>query len=111
VNDCDGTSALTTLNEPAFVESARTLAERVTNHSDSTEHRDEIALGSLLTRGADAAPDERHGGLPPLPHVTPKAKRVICLLQNGAPSQVDLFDLWNAVILEFSAGWQTRTPR
>jgi len=27
-----------------------------------------------------------------LPHFAPKAKRVIYLLQNGAPSHVDLFD-------------------
>jgi hypothetical protein len=27
-----------------------------------------------------------------LPHFAPKAKRVIYLFQNGAPSQLDLFD-------------------
>src|SRR4051812_41425456 len=32
------------------------------------------------------------GALPGLPHVAPKAKRVIYLFQNGAPSHVDLFD-------------------
>jgi hypothetical protein len=32
------------------------------------------------------------GGLPGLPHFTPKAKRVIYLHQSGAPSQMDLFD-------------------
>ncbi len=32
------------------------------------------------------------GGLPELPHFAPRAKRVIYLLQNGAPSHVDLFD-------------------
>lgn len=32
------------------------------------------------------------GGLPGLPHFAPKAKRVIYLFQNGAPSHVDLFD-------------------
>eukprot|EP01031_Cornospumella_fuschlensis_P004918 gene4918-6152_t len=31
-------------------------------------------------------------GLPGLPHFAPKAKRVIYLFQNGAPSHVDLFD-------------------
>src|SRR5258707_7381590 len=31
-------------------------------------------------------------GLPGLPHFAPKAKRVICLFQSGAPSQMDLFD-------------------
>jgi hypothetical protein len=28
----------------------------------------------------------------PLPHFRPRAKRVICLFQSGAPSQLDLFD-------------------
>ncbi|MBT7853608.1 MAG: DUF1501 domain-containing protein [Opitutae bacterium] len=32
------------------------------------------------------------GGLPGLPHIAPKAKRVIYLFQNGAPTHVDLFD-------------------
>jgi hypothetical protein len=48
------------------------------------------ALGSLLTRdGLALAPDAL---APKLPHFAPKAKRVIYLLQNGAPSHVDLFD-------------------
>ena len=34
-----------------------------------------------------------HGnGLPDLPHFSPKVKRVIYLLQSGAPSQLELFD-------------------
>jgi hypothetical protein len=45
------------------------------------------ALGSLLSRDAAAA-----GGLPGLPHFAPKAKRVIYLFMNGAPTHVDLFD-------------------
>src|SRR6187401_1510048 len=48
------------------------------------------ALASLLRPsllGADST-----GGLPGLPHFAPKAKRVIYLFQNGAPSHVDLFD-------------------
>src|SRR5262249_34131355 len=32
------------------------------------------------------------GGLPGVPHFTPRAKRVIYLFQSGAPSQLDLFD-------------------
>ncbi len=35
---------------------------------------------------------KRVGGLPELPHFAPKAKRVIYLFQNGAPTHVDLFD-------------------
>jgi hypothetical protein len=34
----------------------------------------------------------RVGGLPGLPHFAPKAKRVIYLFQNGAPTHVDLYD-------------------
>ncbi len=48
-----------------------------------------VALASLLG-GVDAAASAR--GLPGLPHFAPKARRVIYLLQNGAPSHVDLFD-------------------
>jgi hypothetical protein len=52
-----------------------------------------LALGSLLQPallGAGARP--RVGGLTALPHFAGKAKRVIYLLQTGAPSHVDLFD-------------------
>lgn len=52
------------------------------------------ALASLLAKEAAAAggPARRIGGLPELPHFPPKAKRVVYLFQNGAPSHVDLFD-------------------
>ncbi len=49
------------------------------------------ALASLLNRDLAAATPEA-GGRSALPHFAPKAKRVIYLLQNGAPSHVDLFD-------------------
>jgi len=39
------------------------------------------------------------GGLPGLPHFAPKAKRVIAMIQNGAPSHVDLFD-WKPKLAE-----------
>jgi hypothetical protein len=53
------------------------------------------ALASLL--GADEARSKSsdapaHGGLPGLPHFSPRAKRVIYLFQSGGPSQIDLFD-------------------
>ena len=56
------------------------------------------ALASLLTDGVglasrsgrDARPTS--GGLSGVPNFAPKAKRVIYLLQNGAPTHVDLFD-------------------
>jgi hypothetical protein len=44
------------------------------------------ALASLLPGRAGAE------ALPGLPHFTPKAKRVIYLLMNGGPSQLDLYD-------------------
>jgi hypothetical protein len=47
------------------------------------------ALASMLAQGAER---KRTGGLATLPHFAPKAKRVIYLFQNGAPSHVDLFD-------------------
>lgn len=57
------------------------------------------ALAGLLGReglGA-AAPagltgSQQLGGLPGLPHFPPKAKHVIYLFQNGAPTHVELFD-------------------
>jgi hypothetical protein len=48
------------------------------------------ALGSLLAREGWALPPDP--AAPKLPHFPGKAKRVIYLLQNGAPSHVDLYD-------------------
>src|SRR3954465_6122627 len=48
------------------------------------------ALGTLLTSDGLALPADPSA--PKLPHFAPKAKRIIYLLQNGAPSHVDLFD-------------------
>jgi hypothetical protein len=57
------------------------------------------ALASLLgtdLNGAGAPKpgraSGRFGGLPSLPHFPPKAKRVIYMLQNGAPPHLDMFD-------------------
>lgn len=53
------------------------------------------ALASLLARdgkSAETLKTKRVGGLPELPHFAPKAKRVIYLFQNGAPTHADLFD-------------------
>jgi len=47
------------------------------------------ALAGLLNPGLRGAPDSVK---PVLPHFAPKARRVICLTQAGAPSQLDLFD-------------------
>ena len=49
------------------------------------------ALGSLLIKdlfNGDSAEDLQLG----LPHFAPKAKRIIFLFQNGAPSQLETFD-------------------
>ena len=56
-----------------------------------------LALGSLLNPTLLAAdikgmPKPSMGNGLGLPHFAPKAKRVIYLFQNGAPSHVDLFD-------------------
>ncbi len=55
-----------------------------------------IALGSLLfpnlfANRSMAAPGA-HPSLPGLPHFAPKARRLIYLFMNGAPSQIDLWD-------------------
>src|SRR4051812_31540382 len=54
------------------------------------------ALAMLLGRDGLAASltpsTKRFGGLPGLPHFAPKAKRVIYLFMNGAPTHVELFD-------------------
>jgi hypothetical protein len=58
-----------------------------------------IALSWLLGRDASAAlsgdriyGSQVHPGLPGFPHFAPRAKRLIYLHMNGAPSQLDLFD-------------------
>src|ERR1700744_4124620 len=50
-----------------------------------------IALGSLLIPDLFSGSEEETAALG-LPHFAPKAKRIIYLFQNGAPSQLDLFD-------------------
>jgi hypothetical protein len=47
---------------------------------------------NTATAPANGHARQRIGGLPHLPHFPPKAKRVIYLFQNGAPSHIDLFD-------------------
>lgn len=52
-----------------------------------------VALGSLLMPDLFKSSGKVSGELPlGLPHFAPKAKRVIYLFQNGAPSQQELFD-------------------
>src|SRR5262245_24626381 len=53
-----------------------------------------VALATLLgdTRALAQQPNPGVGALPALPHFPAKAKRVIYLMQTGAPTHVDLFD-------------------
>ena len=50
------------------------------------------ALGSLLVPDLFSGDSSDSGLAPGIPHFAPKAKRVIYLFQNGAPSQLELFD-------------------
>ena len=51
-----------------------------------------IALGSLLIPDLFGGAAEDANFVPGIPHFAPKAKRVIYLFQNGAPSQLESFD-------------------
>ena len=57
-----------------------------------------IALASLMfpdlfrANAAPAWPTRSHPGLAGLPHFAPKARRLIYLFMNGAPSQINLWD-------------------
>lgn len=60
------------------------------------------ALAGLLNQsgfGKVPQPNTTVQGLDGLPHFAPKAKRVIMLFQNGAPSHADLFD-WKPKLAE-----------
>ncbi len=50
------------------------------------------ALAALFNQDGLAAPPEKGGGLPGLPHFPPKVKRVIFLHQSGGPSQFETWD-------------------
>ena len=50
------------------------------------------ALGSLLVPDLFSGDSSDSGLAPGIPHFAPKAKRLIYLFQNGAPSQLELFD-------------------
>ncbi|ULQ53525.1 DUF1501 domain-containing protein [Flavihumibacter fluvii] len=51
-----------------------------------------VALGSLLIPDLFTGKVQEEALLQRLPHFAPKAKRIIYLFQNGAPSQLELFD-------------------
>jgi hypothetical protein len=50
------------------------------------------ALGSLLMPDLLGGANDDASFMPGIPHFAPKAKRVIYLFQNGAPSQLETFD-------------------
>jgi hypothetical protein len=50
------------------------------------------ALGSLLIPDLFSSTDDSANLAPVLPHFAPRAKRIIYLFQNGAPSQLETFD-------------------
>jgi hypothetical protein len=50
-----------------------------------------LGAGGML-KGLAAAQDRVHPPLPGLPHFAPRAKNIIYLHMNGAPSQIDLLD-------------------
>ncbi len=50
------------------------------------------ALAGLFGNEAIAQSPKPVGGIPGLPHFAAKAKRVVYLMQGGAPSHIDLFD-------------------
>ena len=78
---------MTTEQNAALFETRRQFLGRASAGIGST------ALASLLNPSLFAAPTaDRVGGLPGFPNFAPKAKRVIYLFQNGAPSQFELFD-------------------
>ncbi|MEJ1237858.1 DUF1501 domain-containing protein [Chryseolinea sp. T2] len=51
-----------------------------------------VALGSLLIPDLFKGDDDGFSQLAGLPHFAPRAKRIIYLFQNGAPSQLESFD-------------------
>src|SRR5260221_8949304 len=51
-----------------------------------------VAMGSLLIPDLVRSGRKEKMEMTGLPHFAPKAKRIIYLFQNGAPSQLDLFD-------------------
>jgi hypothetical protein len=51
-----------------------------------------VALGSLLIPDLFSGADSGADFIPGMPNFAPKAKRVIYLFQNGAPSQLESFD-------------------
>ena len=51
-----------------------------------------IALADLLAAEGRTAAPRSDALVPKAPHFAPKAKNVIFLFQEGAPSQMDLFD-------------------
>ena len=52
----------------------------------------ELLIAETASSQSKQSNTQRTGGLAGLPHLKPKAKRIIYLFQSGAPSQMELFD-------------------
>lgn len=52
----------------------------------------DLQQGIAADNQSNVGDGQRVGGLPSLPHHTPKAKRAIYLFMSGAPSQMDMWD-------------------
>ena len=77
-----------------LIEEAQLLENRRQFFGRSSTGIGLAALATLLNQDVSPAqaPGTQFGGLDGIPHFAPKAKRVIYLLQSGAPSQIDLYD-------------------
>ncbi|MGI8980830.1 MAG: DUF1501 domain-containing protein [Pirellulaceae bacterium] len=51
-----------------------------------------LAFAHMMANSAPASPSPQSPAPSPSPHFPPKAEAVIMLMQNGGPSQMDLFD-------------------
>src|SRR5580693_5231869 len=60
------------------------------------------ALRQLMAADQPGAAGGPPSGLPVLPHFAPKAKRVIYLYMEGAPSQLDTFDYKPELAVRFN---------
>lgn len=80
-------------SQTAMLDSVNALQTRRQLFGTSAVGLGTMALGSLLRGESHAAtPSDANVGLSSLPHAMAKAKRVIYLFMNGAPTHCDLFD-------------------
>jgi hypothetical protein len=81
------------LFSPEAVEAQHRFAQRRAFLSRAGVGLGSVAAGTLLqSQLALAAAPQRRGGLPELPHLPPRIKRVIFLCMAGGPSHLETFD-------------------